>query len=145
MASYKTTELGQVQQSLNAITQKWRRKVAKSRVLKTKIQAMKEKALQEDLPKTEQVKLNCLELEIKHTLADVTSLAQEIENLKSIKDSKKADKKKKKDNGLAEVQAEAEAALAGNDDAFLYNLYGLNQDGAPQDAGGEQEVDFLNM
>ena len=97
MASYKNTEAGQLQKTLNAISQKWRRKCVKADALKEKIQKMKNSALEQELSKINAVKLSGMQAELKHTLAEVASLSDEMRVLKEMKEEKS--KKKKQQQG----------------------------------------------
>ncbi len=124
MATYKETELGQVQQSLNCTNQKLRRRVAKTNKIKTEIKALKDKA-SDELSQREKVKLSRLEFEYQHELADVVALRDEVKALKDLQTKKRAIAKKKKSQ-IFDGEDDNECNM--NDDDILANLYGTRQE-----------------
>ncbi len=139
MATYKTTELGQVQLSLNAIASKKKRRSDKVNAMKSKIQLLKDKAsLEGELSKTDKIKLSRLEFEHKHALADVTSLQEEYDSLKSLQMQKREEKKKRKDE-IFHNEDDPE-----NADEYLANLCGTHDQGEGKQAE-ERVVEYQNM
>ncbi len=129
MATYKATELGQLQVSLNAVSQKCRRKRIKADKLKSEIQKLKDK---DQLSQVDRLKFNRKADELKATLAEHASLEEEVKCLKTMKDDKKSKAKE-----IFNVEASKE-----DDDAFLANLYGTQEVGGDN---AENVVQFHNM
>ncbi len=141
MASYKHTRLGQLQQILNAVTQKIRRKKDKVTKLLTAVQKFTDKAAAEELTDVDKVKLTRLQTELKQAKADISSLNEELKNIKSLKDDKKKEQKQKDEIFAAETGGDANTSKNNEDadNAFLASLYGVPT------TPNEGVVDFANM
>ena len=125
-ASYRSTELGQLQQTLNALMSKKKRRSDKLETVKNKIKILKDKATDMDgqLSAPDKTKINRLQIEFKHAQADFFSLEEEIKNLKALQAEKREHKKKKSEEIFNTDDAEMDA------NAYLDNVCGL--------AGGEE-------
>ncbi len=137
MATYLNTELGQVQQALNAMCQKRRRKREKAKKSKAKLDEYKEKAAMDALSKIDKVKYSSLQSEYKHTIAELAALDDEVQCLKDLKEGKKR-KKEEQEGEIFHAEKEPE-----NDDTFLANLYGVTADDLAKDK--EQELNFSQL
>ncbi len=134
MATYNKTELGQVQSSLNALNQKLKRKVEKAKKIKSEQESLTAKL--DDLSRTEKVKKSRLDFEKKQIAAEIASLREECKHLKEIQGSKRAKKKKEKEEIFHDE--------GNKEDAYLASLYGVDVE-----QGGNQEssnvVPFKDM
>ncbi len=137
-ATYKSTELGQIQVTLNALSSKKKRRSDKLEAVKNKIQIAKDKAIDGQLSSTDKIKLQRLELDYKHAQADFSSLQDEIKHLKMVQLQKRQEKKKKKD----EIFNTEDEEMDGN--MYIENYCGLPADGKDT-ADAERVVDFPNM
>ena len=122
MATYRNTEVGQLQQTLNAMSQKCRRKRDKSVALKEKIAQFKEKAITQELSKIEAVKLNGMQSQYKHVLVELSCLEEEMKTLKELKEEKKLAQKQNKKDIFHDGEKSKE------DDALLAEIYGINNE-----------------
>ena len=138
MATYKNTELGQVQQALSCAKQKCKRRKDKVLKLKKSIVQLKEKSVHEDLTAKEKALLVRQEFEHKHELADVAALQEEIKQLKTLQDDKRS--KKKQQDQIFQEDREDEAEQAG--DALLEDLYGIHKTAEIQK---ENVLEFKDM
>ncbi len=136
MATYKSTELGQIGQALGSTSQKMRRRKGKALKLKEKIKELKDKELTAELTAAEKAKLTRCECELKHELADIEALSEEVKHLKEIQEEKRAKTKKKK----AEIFNFEESNMG--DDEVLANLYGTPNETT---AVVERNVEFNQM
>ncbi len=134
MASYKSTELGQVQQTLNALNSKKKRRSDKAAKLKAKVKLLQEQAIDGNESKADASKLSRAKYEFKHALADIVQLDEEIKHLKSLQKQKQEQKKKQSEEIFNDVE---------NADAYLQNLCGLPDDATNGNA--EQTVPYVNM
>ncbi len=139
MATFKSSDLGQVQSALNALAQKQRRKINKAARLKDDIKELKEKEQNEELSRVDKSKLKLAEVNHKHVLAEISSLEAEVSHMKELQTSRRADKKKRK----AEIFHAENMPQNGNDDAFLADLYGV--DPRVVASTNENVVPFENM
>ncbi len=143
MATYKNTELGQMQTTLNALNQKHKRKVDKAGRLKSDLKQLRDKALLNELSHSDKVKLSRLEFEHQQVLNEVESLGQERRDLKEVQDQKRALKKKKRE----EIFNDENPTSKEDDDVFLANMYGIApaQVAAAADDQVQNEVPFEKL
>ncbi len=137
MATYKNTELGQVQSSLNCLSQKLKRKVTKATGVKATMKTLQDKALLQELTPSEKVKLSRFEYDFTQLQAEIESIREDCNQLKEVQTQKREEKKKSQ----TEIFHAENPTSKEDDDAFLANLYGTPN----ANNNEEREVNFVNM